>query len=398
MRKMIFVIILVLGGCNKTSQNDQYALAQQLVNQNILIDGHIDLPYRLSKENTDVSLSTSVGDFDVPRAKAGGLNAPFMSIYIPAEKEVDGTATEYANQLIDRIEDLVTAHPNIFAIPNTLQQLNNQVEQGKISLPLGMENGAAINGSIETLRHFQRRGVRYITLTHSKSNHISDSSYDESRPWGGLSDFGSQLVMEMNKLGIMVDVSHVSDKAFWQVLEISSVPVIASHSSARHFTPGFERNMSDAMIKALADQGGIIMINFGSTFISAKSRDSFGSISASVEEFIQENNLSKDSREVEAFAESLRKERFVYADLDDVLDHFDHIRNLVGVEHIGIGSYFDGVGDSLPVGLKDVSEYPNLVHGLLKRGYSMTDIKKILAGNLLRVWQENEEYADLQGQ
>ncbi|WP_299583755.1 membrane dipeptidase [uncultured Microbulbifer sp.] len=267
MRKMIFVIILVLGGCNKTSQNDQYALAQQLVNQNILIDGYIDLPYRLSKENTDVSLSTSVGDFDVPRAKAGGLNAPFMSIYIPAEKEVDGTATEYANQLIDRIEDLVTAHPNIFAIPNTLQQLNNQVEQGKISLPLGMENGAAINGSIETLRHFQRRGVRYITLTHSKSNHISDSSYDESRPWGGLSDFGSQLVMEMNKLGIMVDVSHVSDKAFWQVLEISSVPVIASHSSARHFTPGFERNMSDAMIKALADQGGIIMINFGSTFI-----------------------------------------------------------------------------------------------------------------------------------
>ncbi|WP_299584961.1 membrane dipeptidase [uncultured Microbulbifer sp.] len=131
---------------------------------------------------------------------------------------------------------------------------------------------------------------------------------------------------------------------------------------------------------------------------SAKSRDSFGSISASVEEFIQENNLSKDSREVEAFAESLRKERFVYADLDDVLDHFDHIRNLVGVEHIGIGSDFDGVGDSLPVGLKDVSEYPNLVHGLLKRGYSMTDIKKILAGNLLRVWQENEEYADLQGQ
>ncbi|BBM01238.1 dipeptidase [Microbulbifer sp. GL-2] len=393
MKRIFILSIVILASCERQVKYDYQELAESLVRENILVDGHIDVPYRLTKESVDVGLMTEGGDFDFPRAKSGGLNAPFMSIYIPAEKEEDGTAKDYADHLIDSVEQMVEAHPDKFAIPMSLSQLKIQVDQGKLSLPLGMENGAAIDGSFENLRHFYARGVRYITLTHSKSNHISDSSYDEKRPWQGLSEFGKRLVREMNTLGIMVDVSHISDEAFWQVLELSSVPVIASHSSARHFTPGFERNMSDKMIRALADQGGMIMINFGSTFISVESRRSSAEIDASIDRFIQTRNLTMESEEAKKFAEKLRREKFVYADLNDVLDHFDHIRDLVGVDHIGIGSDFDGVGDSLPAGLKDVSSYPNLVRGLLERGYSKEDIKKILGGNLLRIWEINEDYA-----
>ncbi|USD21608.1 dipeptidase [Microbulbifer variabilis] len=396
MKKCLAFILIFLSACDEWNVENHHALAKKLVLENMLVDGHIDVPYRLSKENVDVGSSVEGGDFDYHRAIKGGLNAPFMSIYIPAEKEIDGTAKDYADQLITNVETLVEMHPEKFAIPKSLKELKAQVEQGKISLPLGMENGAGVDGSLDNLRHFYNRGVRYITLTHSKSNHISDSSYDESRPWKGLSEFGKDLVRGMNALGIMIDVSHISDEAFWQVMEISSVPVIASHSSARHFTPGFERNMSDAMITALAKQGGLIMVNFGSTFISAKSRDSYNSISRLTEKYIKENNLDIHSPEVEKYTETLHQDMFVYADLSDVLDHFDHIRDLVGVDHIGIGSDFDGVGDSLPVGLKDVSEYPNLVFGLLERGYNEEDIKKILGGNLLRIWQSNEEHATSQ--
>ncbi|MFA0809636.1 dipeptidase [Microbulbifer epialgicus] len=396
MKKLYIIFLAALVACTGGVNKDRQKLAEELVQSNILVDGHIDVPYRLSKGKVDVGVATEDGDFDFPRASSGGLNAPFMSIYIPAEKEVEGTAKEYADGLIDSVEQMVAAHPQKFAIAKNLENLKEQISQGKISMPLGMENGAAIDGNLENLKHFYDRGVRYITLTHSKSNHISDSSYDKERPWGGLSDFGEKLIREMNTLGVMVDVSHISDEAFWQVIEVSAVPVIASHSSARHFTPDFERNMSDEMIKALANRGGVIMINFGSTFISAKSRDSSALINASVDQFMQERNFTEKNEEVKAYMEALRKEKFVYADLEDVLDHFDHIRSLVGVDHIGIGSDFDGVGDSLPNGLKDVSAYPNLVFGLLERGYSRDDIKKILGENVLRVWRINEEYAILQ--
>ncbi|MCO1333041.1 dipeptidase [Microbulbifer sp. OS29] len=368
-------------------------LAEELTKKHLIIDGHVDVPYRLTHSEEDVGVSTKGGDFDFPRAKIGGLNAPFMSIYVPAEKEAQGNAKSYADSLIDKVEAMVKKHPDKFAIPRSIQELQAQVKTGLISLPLGIENGAPIEGDLANLRHFSKRGVRYITLTHSKSNHISDSSYDENRPWEGLSAFGKRLVREMNREGVMIDISHVSDDAFWQVVDLSAVPIIASHSSARHFTPGFERNMSDEMIKALADNGGIIMVNFGSTFISEISRDSYAEISASVEKFIKDKGFSKDSTEVKEFTDKLSSEKFIFADLKDVLDHFDHVRNLVGVDHIGIGSDFDGVGDSLPTGLKDVSQYPNLVQGLLERGYSKDDIEKILGANLVRVWQANEEYA-----
>ncbi len=260
---------------------------------------------------------------------------------------------------------------------------------------MGMENGSPIEGDLATLQHFHERGIRYITLAHSLSNHISDSSYDDNRQWNGLSEFGVEVVREMNRLGIMVDVSHLSDEAFWQVLEISAVPVIASHSSARHFTPGWERNMSDEMITALAEKGGLIMINFGSAFITEEARQYSSERWPASRAFVAEHSDMPREDAQKAFAARWEAEHgpMPYASLDDVLDHFDHVVRLVGVDHVGIGSDYDGVGDSLPTGLKDVSAYPNLVEGLLRRGYSEADVRKILGENLLRVWQAIDDYA-----
>jgi membrane dipeptidase len=260
---------------------------------------------------------------------------------------------------------------------------------------MGMENGSPLEGDLAALQHFHERGIRYITLAHSLSNHISDSSYDENRQWNGISEFGVEVVHEMNRLGIMVDVSHLSDEAFWQVLEISAVPVIASHSSARHFTPGWERNMSDEMITALAEKGGLIMINFGSAFITEEAHQySLERWPASRAFVAEHSDMSREDAQ-KAFAARWEAEHgpMPYASLDDVLDHFDHVVRLVGVDHVGIGSDYDGVGDSLPTGLKDVSAYPNLVEGLLRRGYSEADVRKILGENLLRVWQAIDDYA-----
>jgi membrane dipeptidase len=265
-------------------------------------------------------------------------------------------------------------------------------KDNKISLPMGMENGSPVQGSLDNLRVFHERGIRYITLAHSQSNHISDSSYDLRRQWKGLSPFGKELVVEMNKLGIIVDISHVSDAAFYQVVDISNAPVIASHSSLRKFTPGFERNMDDEMLKALAAKKGVIMINFGSGFVSPVARSWRDNRTNKAEELAKV--FGEDSQEVTDFIEKYNTQSpYPYATLDTVLNHIDHVVNLVGIDYVGIGSDYDGVGDSLPVNLKDVSDFPNLVEGLLDRGYSESDIKKILNENVLRVWREVEAVA-----
>ncbi|GMG86002.1 dipeptidase [Biformimicrobium ophioploci] len=400
---LILALSSAIAACGQPEQSNtpapaaaapqQAVTGQVLAQRYTLIDTHVDVPNRMEDRFEDVGLRTEHGEFDFPRARQGGLDVPFMSIYIPPADEDAGIATEHANRLIDDVEKLVARHPDKFAIPYSLADMQAQVDRGLISLPMGMENGAPIAGSIDNLHHFAERGIRYITLCHSKSNHISDSSYDEHRRWNGLSEFGKKLVREMNKTGVMVDVSHISDDAFWQVMEVSEVPVIASHSSARHFTPGFERNMSDEMIEALAENGGLIMINFGSFFISQASKDSWESVKAEVAGQVKAGGLDPRGEEARALEKALIREKFEYADISDVLDHFDHVRDLVGVDHIGIGSDYDGVGDSLPTGLKDTASYPNLIDGLLERGYSEADIEKIMGGNLLRVWQQAEAYA-----
>ncbi len=366
---------------------DVAAEAQRIAQQYLLIDTHIDVPYRLQEHWEDVTQATAKGEFDYPRAKKGGLNAPFMSVYIPASYEKTGGGALLANQLIDSMEALVGRAPDKFAMAYRSDDLAAQFKQGKISLALGMENGTPINGKLENLRHFYQRGIRYITLAHSESNHIADSSYDLRRPHKGLSPFGEQVVVEMNKLGMMIDISHVSDAAFYKVLSLTKAPVIASHSSLRAFVPGFERNMDDKMIQALAKNGGVIQINFGSSFVISQANQ-WGL------QFKAAAKAAGKSQDDEAYrAEYLQKHPYPFANVDTVLKHIDHVVKLVGIEHVGIGSDFDGVGDSLPDGLKDVSMYPNLIEGLLKRGYSEADIVKIMSGNLLRVWRQVEAVA-----
>ena len=331
--------------------------AQRIAQDSIIFDGHVDVPYRLEEGWEDVSEATDGGDFDYPRARAGGLNAPFMSIYTPARLEAEGRSKEVAEKLIDFVERIVAESPDKFAIARSTDDIEAHFEAGLISLPLGMENGSPIEGDLANLRHFYERGIRYITLAHGLSNHISDSSYDDNRQWGGLSEFGAEVVGEMNRLGIMVDISHVSDDAFWDVMEITRAPAIASHSSARHFTPGWERNMADDMIKALADNGGVIMINFGSAFLTQEANDYGVQRRAAAAAHREENNLEESEEHSRLFNSLFAEEHgpYPYATMDQVLDHFDHAVALTSVDHVGIGSDYDGVGDSLPVGLKDVS-------------------------------------------
>lgn len=373
-----------------------YSASEKAINiaqETIIVDGHIDVPYRVKEKWVDVTKATDGGDFDYPRAVSGGLNAPFMSIYVPASLDNSPESTQLAHELIDSVEAIVARAPHKFAIAKSPSDVKVQFEKGLISLPMGMENGSPIQGDLANLTAFYERGIRYITLAHSQANHISDSSYDLRRKWKGLSPFGKDLVGEMNNIGIMLDISHVSDDAFYQVIELTQVPVIASHSSLRRFTPGFERNMNDDMIKKLGENGGVIMINFGSSFVSKEAGKWRRGLNAARKALIEKEG--EDSPKLENFEESYRKEvPYPYSTLDEVLDHIDHVVKLIGVEHVGIGSDYDGVGDSLPIGLKDVASFPNLVQGLLDRGYNRSDIEKILSGNLLRVWQQVEDYAE----
>ncbi len=372
--------------------------AEQITHKYLLADTHIDVPYRLQEGWVDVTVSAPDGQFDYPRALKGGLDLPFMSIYTPAEMEgADGNAGEsfqLANHLIDTVEAIVARAPDKFMLVPSVAAAERALHTHKIGLAMGMENGSPLNHKLENVRYFYERGIRYITLAHGLSNHISDSSYDKHHQWNGLSPFGREVVAKMNRVGIMVDISHVSDEAFWQVLDLTKVPVIASHSSARFFTPGFERNMNDEMIKALAKNGGVIQITIGSGFLTAKANEYSVAQWAEQDAWIKENGVGENSPEAKQYKLDYRKDRpYPYASVADVANQFDHVIKLVGIDHVGIGTDFDGVGDSLPVGLKDVSDYPALVAELLRRGYAEEDIAKILGGNLLRVWSEVEAYA-----
>lgn len=383
---------------NCTNNDDKLkARANELAQKFIITDGHIDLPWRLHKNGyEDISVRTPGGDFDYVRAKQGGLDAPFMSIYVPATYQVTGGAKEMALELMNSVKRITTDHPDKFEMAYSTSDVERIFNEGKIALPMGMENGAPIEGDLDNIQFFFDEGIRYITLTHSEDNDICDSSYNlGERTHKGLSDFGKEVVLEMNRVGIMVDISHVSDDAFYQIMDVTQVPAIASHSSARHFTPGFERNMSDDMIKRLAENGGVIQINFGSSFVTQESQDKRKKNSEDVSVFAKENNLESDDPRVKEFAKKVAIDNPVFCDVTDVADHFDHVVKLVGIDHVAFGSDYDGVGDTLPYGLKDASTFPNLIYHLLKRGYSEEDIEKICYKNIWRVWKATEEFAEL---
>jgi membrane dipeptidase len=332
------------------------ALAQKL----ILIDTHIDFPSRLKDAPGDPANRLTSGNFDYPRAREGGLDAAFMAIYVPSSFEESGGGRALADRLISLVEQMASTHPALFAMARSVAEVRTNVSAGRLSLPLGMENGTGLEGKLANVRYFYDRGIRYITLAHAKNNRICDSSYDEKRRWKGLSPFGRKVVKEMNRTGIMIDISHVTDSAAVQVLRVSRAPVIASHSACREFTPGWERNISDDLIRMVAANQGVVQVCFGSSFLGAKFRE-------------------KGSTE--------------HATAADVAAHIDHIVKLVGVKYAGLGSDFDGVGDELPGDLKDVSCYPNLLFELLKLGYTEEDLRLVCGENLLRVWSEVERVA-----
>jgi len=336
-------------------------LAQELAQEMIIIDTHLDTPIQLYMQQDkngsyeDITKKSSL-HFDFDRAVSGGLNVPFFVIFTPPSAEEKGTAFEMAKDLIKILEDIMNKNPGKFRLVKSPEEITN--EKNIMQVVYGMENGAPIESKLSNIKLFSDMGINYITLAHSKSNHISDSSYDENKNWGGLSPFGRKVVAEMNKQGVMIDISHVSDAAFYEVLKLTKTPVIASHSSLRHFVPGFERNVSDDMLRELAKNGGVIQICFGSEFIAEK-----------------------------------KKYPNLVVTVKDVADHIDRVKKLVGIDHVGIGSDYDG-WRNFPVELEDTSTYPNLIRELLNRDYTKDEIEKVFGGNLLRVWREVKKLSE----
>ena len=377
---------------------DAPVAAVQLAQEAIIVDTHIDAPGELQSHWDDLGVLTPNKEFDYPRARQGGLDVAFMSVYTSPSEDAEGKAWQSAHAQIDAIEALVQRHPDKFALLRSPGDVERLRAGGKVLLTFGMENGAPIGEDLGELAKFHARGVRYITLAHSQNNRISDSSYALERKWQGLSPFGEQVVAEMNRLGIMVDVSHLSDDAVRDVLRVTDVPVIASHSGVRHFTPGFERNLSDELMQAIAAEGGVVQLVFGTGFVNPKAAADM------VARFQARADLEKENAALAAAGKPLRsREEFEKAweaahpvpetHIDAVLDQVDHAVKLVGADHVGIGSDFDGVGGELPVELKTVADYPNLVAGMQARGHDEATIRKVLGENLLRVWAAVEAAA-----
>ncbi|MCG6950712.1 MAG: dipeptidase [Acidobacteria bacterium] len=395
----VLTCVALTSGCRQAAQKppatetDLRARAERLAQDTLILDTHIDLPYRLNEKPEDVAVRTEGGHFDLVRARQGGLNAAFMSIYVPASLQEKDGARELADKLIDLVEGIEEEAPGDFAVARSVDDVQRLFSEGVFALPMGIENGAAIEDDLGALGHFFDRGVRYMTLAHSEPNLICDSSYSEDRRWNGLSPFGREVVAEMNRLGIMVDISHVTDETFYQAIEISTAPMIASHSCCRFFTPGFERNMTDDMITRLAEAGGVIQIAFAPGFLNEAAQKQSTDLWATMRTFMEENQVAMGSPEFNQRIDRYWQENpKVETTVSDVADHIEHIIQLVGVDHVGVGSDFDGISDT-PTGLEDVSAYPALIEELLRRGLSDEEIRKITGGNLLRVWSEVERHA-----
>ncbi len=365
--------------------------ARKILSDTPVVDTHIDFPWHLVEYHkwykpgyTAFALNNPEGDFDYTRAKKGGLSGAFMSIYIPAQyQKIPGRSKEIADSLIGVVYAVAQAYPDKFAVATRADDILTNFKKGLVSLPMGMENGSPIE-KLEDVAYYHRKGIRYVTLTHSRDNRICDSSYDTLRTHGGLSDYGRSVVREMNRVGIMVDVSHLSDGAIRDVLEVARKPLIATHSGCRHFTPGMERNLSDSLIVAIARTNGVVQVPFSHYFLSSRAREVF----QNAQKAMKDKGLTEESPEGRAFVRAELARSGI--NVGTVADHIDHIKKLVGIDYVGLGGDFDGVGLALPPDLADVGMYPNLIAELLRRGYSAADIRKICYQNVLRVWRANE--------
>src|SRR5262245_33178357 len=330
---------------------------------------------------------------DIPRMKEGGLDADFFAIYVAASYARNGGSARRALDMIDGVYEQARRHPESLEMAFTSDDIRRIHKTGKIAALMGIEGGHAIEDSLSALRQFYRLGVRYMTLTHTNTNNWADSSGDINnqnvKHHNGLTDFGREVVREMNRLGMMVDISHVADKTFWDAIEVSQAPVIASHSSARALTD-VPRNMTDEMLAAVGKKGGVVMVNFGKGFVNTKAVKPSPELQAKMDEV--RNQYSGDPATMRAKLRELQGPP-PRVTLDMLIEHFAHIARIAGIDHVGIGSDFDGVGSQLPEGMEEISKLPAITYELLKRGYSDADVKKVLGENFLRTMAEVERVA-----
>ena len=345
--------------------------AALLHRQAIVIDTHNDVTSPMTDEDYDLGARDTSGKIqtDLPRMKEGGLDAEFFAIYVASKYAREGGAARRALDMIDGVYEQARRHPKQLEMAFTAADIRRIHRAGRVAALMGIEGGHAIEDSLSALRMFHRLGVRYMTLTHTNTNNWADSAGGINNPpekrYGGLSEFGREVVLEMNRLGMMVDISHVGDETFWDCIETSQAPLIASHSSCRTLT-NVPRNLTDEMLQAVGKKGGVVMINFYNGFINTDYAKPGG---------------PAPTRAAET------------ATMDMLMAHFEHAIKLAGIDHVGIGSDFDGVDGLLPAGMEDVSKLPAITWELLKRGYSERDVRKILGENLLRTMAEVERVA-----
>ena len=372
--------------------DDIASRAAKLQASAIVLDTHADTPQRLFFDKLDLGHRDSGGHIDIPRMREGGLNAVFMSIWTPSR--INGPkGVERALELIDSVREQVRRHPQDLALASTTEEVRRAHAQGKIAFLMGMEGGHMLDNDLGLLRIYAALGVRYLTLTHGSNTDWADSSTDDPKH-KGLTPFGKDVVRELNRLGVLVDISHVSDKTFYDVLETSRAPVIASHSSCRALCD-HPRNMTDDMIRALAKKGGVIQINYHIGFLSQELLEARRKIKKELDE--KEKALEKlygdDQGRVILENERIAREyvaagKLPHVSWEKVVEHICHVVKLVGPDHVGLGSDFDGAW--MPEGLEDCSKLPRLTEALLRKGYSEEDVRKILGGNTLRVMEQAE--------
>ena len=366
--------------------------AKRLQSSSIVIDTHDDTTQRLLDPNFDLTARHSDGNIDVPRMREGGLSAIFFSIWIPG-KTLGPQAVKQALDQIDAVRETVRKHPDELILATTADDVRAAKKANKIAALMGVEGGHMMGNDLSVLRSFAVLGVRYMTLTHMENTEWADSSTAKPEH-NGLSDFGKQVVLEMNRLGIIVDISHVSDKTFADVLGTSKAPVFASHSSCRSICNA-ARNMTDDMIRQLAAKGGVVQINYHVGFLSQEFRDyeaAHPEVEKEIEAEVARRCGDKEACKLTAgdhiVREMMEASKLPKVDWTKIVEHLDHAVQIAGVDHVGLGSDFDGA--VMPVGMDDVTHLPQITDALLKKGYSEADIRKILGENTLRVLSEVE--------
>jgi len=377
------------------AQSDEIgSRARALHSRAIVIDTHADTTQRLLFDTSfDIGARGSVGSIDVPRMRDGGVDALFFSIWLPGE--VTGApAVKRALQQIDKVREAVRTHPNALSLATSSADIRRAAAGGRIAVLMGMEGGHMIDEDLGLLRTYAALGVRYLTLTHSRNTMWADSSGDKPAH-NGLTSFGRDVVRELNRLGVLVDVSHVADKTFFDVIGLTQAPVIASHSSCRAISNS-PRNLTDDMLRALAKNGGVIMINYNAEFLSeefrvAARRPEFRADIDAIARKCGDNQACAILESERAERDAMRSGRLPPVSWEKIVDHIDHAVQVAGVDHVGLGSDFDGA--TMPLGMEDVSGLPKITEALLKKGYSERDVARILGGNLLRVMEQTEAAA-----